>query len=162
MQTEPLSSHIQKTSSELWKPGRDVAIDETMIRFIGRAKEITTIPNKPTPTGVKAWNIAQWGFCLGHCWHRPGARNGPVGVVVPKLPKGKTINKTQAIVPHLLAKLPPRQYHIYMDNLFTSENLLLYLRSLGHGATGTCRTSSGVISDLVELKNKDGGKDQME
>lgn len=144
MQAESLSSHIQKTNLELWNPGKNLAVDESMIRYTGRTKEITTIPNKPTPTGLKVWNCAQLGFTLACCWHRPGAKHGPVGVVVPKLPKGKTINMTQAVVPHLLAQIPKRSYHVYMDNLFTSTNLFFYLRELSYRATGTCRTSSGV------------------
>jgi hypothetical protein len=40
---------------DIWKPGRDLAVDEIIIRYEGRAKEITIIPNKPTPTGFKVW-----------------------------------------------------------------------------------------------------------
>jgi hypothetical protein len=39
-------------------------VDEIIIRFEGRSKEITTIPNKPTPTGYKVWGAAQRGFLL--------------------------------------------------------------------------------------------------
>jgi hypothetical protein len=147
---------------ELWKPGRDIAINESILRYTSRAKEITTVPNKPTPTGLKVWNSAQRGFIMAWCWHRPGRKHGPVGVIVPKRGKKQIINKTQAFVLALLAKLPPRKYHVYMDNLFTSNELFLYLCELGHTATGTCRTNSGVVSELVELKRKDKGKDQME
>jgi hypothetical protein len=35
-----------------------------MIGFKGRAKEATTIPNKPTFTGFKVWCIANQGFLL--------------------------------------------------------------------------------------------------
>ena len=65
-------------------------------------------------------------------------------------------------MPHLLKRLPPQKYHVYIDNLFTSNNLFLYFRSLGFGATGTCRSSSGVISDLAEMKKQEKAKDQME
>ena len=40
------------------KPGRDLVVDEIIIRFEGRSKEITTIPNKPIPTGYKVWGAA--------------------------------------------------------------------------------------------------------
>jgi hypothetical protein len=56
---EPLCSHIQKQNLEIWLPGRDVAIDEFLVRFQGRSSNITTIPSKPTPTGYKGWAIAQ-------------------------------------------------------------------------------------------------------
>ena len=37
-------------------------MDEIIVRYEGRAKETTTIPNKPTPTGFKVWGVAQRGF----------------------------------------------------------------------------------------------------
>jgi hypothetical protein len=37
----------------VWKPGRDLAVDEIIVRFEGRSKEITTVLNKPIPTGYK-------------------------------------------------------------------------------------------------------------
>ncbi|KAL5312864.1 hypothetical protein ACEPPN_019290 [Leptodophora sp. 'Broadleaf-Isolate-01'] len=48
-----------------------------------------------------------------------------------------------------------------MDNLFTSTDLLEYLRQLGHAATGTARVTSGVLHDLVDLKANDKGKNEM-
>ena len=74
---------------------------------------------------------------------------------------GKGGNKTQAVVLHLLEQLPPARYHVYLDNLFTSYRLMEVLRSRGFGATGTCRTNSGIISELVDLKKNDKGKDEM-
>jgi hypothetical protein len=55
-----------------------------MVRFEGRAKETTTVPNKPIPTGFKVWGVAQRGFLLAWNWHIPGEKNGPVGVKTPK------------------------------------------------------------------------------
>lgn len=157
-----LSDHIQGVNLQLWKPGRDLAIDEAMERFTGRSKEKTTIPNKPTPTGLKIWVAAQMGFFLVWAWHRPGKKNGPIGVLTPKElggnKNGKGGNQTQAVVPHLLKKLPPAPYHVFLDNLFTSTPLFEYLRTMGFAATGTCRTNSGVVSELVEIKKVDKGE----
>jgi hypothetical protein len=44
-----------------------------------------------------------------------------------------------------------------MDNLFISENFLEFLRSNSYGTTGTCRTNTGVITELIDLKKKDQG-----
>ena len=149
----------------IWKPGRDIAINETIIRFTGRAAEITTVPNKPTPTGIKVWNIAQRGYVLRWQWHRPGSKFGPVGVKTPRSLggsiSGKGGNKTQAVVLHLLKQLPKARYHVYLDNLFTSYQLIEVLRSEGFGATGTCRTNAGVISELIDIKKNDKGKDEL-
>lgn len=142
-----------------------MAVDESMIRYTGRAHQVTTIPNKPTPTGIKVWNIAQKGFILRSCWHEPGSKNGPVGVKTPPelggSNTGKGGNKTQAVVLHLLQQLPPARYHVYIDNLFTSNALMELLRSHGFGATGTCRTNAGVISELIDIKKNDKGPNEM-
>lgn len=51
---EPLSQHLQTVNSRLWKPGLDIAADECMILYTGRASEVTVVPNKPIPRGLKA------------------------------------------------------------------------------------------------------------
>jgi hypothetical protein len=136
-----------------------------MVRFTGRAPEVTTVPNKPIPTGIKVWNLGQRGFLLKWNWHRPGAKFGPVNVKVPRALRGsasgKGENKTQATVLHLLQQLPPARYHVILDNLFTSHKLMEVLRSHGFGATSTCRTNAEVISKLVNIKKNDKGKDEM-
>jgi hypothetical protein len=148
----------------VWKPGRDLAVDEIIVRFEGRSKDTTTVPNKPTPTGYKVWGVAQRGFLIVWNWHTPGIKNGPVGVRTPRelggtKKEGKGGNKTQAVVLHLLNRLPkPPQgsgYHVYLDNLFVSTRFVQYARSKGVAITGTCRDTGGVIKELLELKKKD-------
>jgi hypothetical protein len=139
-----------------------------MQRFTGRVNDVTTVLNKPIPTGLKIWCVAQRGFLLKWVWHRPGQKNGPIGVLTPRelggTKNGKVGNKTQAVVVHLLEQLPPTKhlYHAYIDNLVTSTKLLELLYKRGYAATGTCRITSGVLSELVELKKKDKGKNEME
>lgn len=130
-----------------------------MVRFEGRAKEATTIPTKPTPTGFKVWILAQLGFLWAWNFHVPGQGNGPVDVLTPRelggTKAGKGGNKTQAVVVKLVKSLPRKGFHIFLDNLFTSTKLLEYLRSLGFGVTGTARTTSGMIQELVDIMKND-------
>jgi hypothetical protein len=99
-------------------------------------------------------------------WHKPGKQNGPVGVKIPKelggTKTGKGGNKTQACVLQLLESLPKASYYLYIDNLFVSTNFLELLRSRGYACTGTCKTNSGVISELVELKKNGKGKKEID
>jgi hypothetical protein len=148
----------------VWKPGQALAVDEIIVRYEGRAKEATTVPNKPTPTGFKVWAVAQRGFLICWNWHVPGDKNGPVGVRTPRelggtIKAGKGGNKTQAVVLHLIGQLPkpPRGsgYHIFLDNLFVSTKLVEYARVQGIGITGTCRDNGGVIQELLDLKKSD-------
>lgn len=159
-----MSDHIQQVNLVVWKPGKDLAVDEIIVRFEGRAKETTTVPNKPTPTGFKVWGIGQRGFLIIWNWHIPGHKNGPVGVCTPRelggtIKAGKGGNKTQAVVLHLINRLPKTPqgsgYHVFLDNLFVSTRMVEYARSQGVGITGTCRNTGGVIQELLDIKKKD-------
>jgi hypothetical protein len=141
-----------------------LAVDEIMVRFEGRAKETTTVPGKPTPTGFKVWAAAQRGFLLLWNWYIPGEKNRPVGVRTPRelggtIKAGNGGNKTQAVVLHLIKQLPspPKGcgYHVFLDNLFVSTRFVEYARSQGVGVTGTCRDKSGIMKELAELKKQD-------
>jgi hypothetical protein len=100
--------------------------------------------------------LIQEGLLSQWSWHSPGKRKGPVDVPTPtelgvtKIGKGG--NKTQAVVLHLLERLPPARYHIFINKLFTSVKLLELFHARRFGATGTCRLNLGVISELVEIK----------
>lgn len=147
----------------------DVAVDEIIAPYHGRSSEKTTVPNKPNPTGVKFWGIAQINFLLRWNFHTPGEGNGPIGVLTPielgGTKKGKGGNKTQAVAAKLLLGLPPpinpetNYYHCSTDNLFNSIKFLTYMRSKGIGITGTCRTNSGIYTELIKLKTTDRTKD---
>ncbi len=117
-----------------------MVVDEIIVRYEGRARETTIVPNKPTLTGFKVWGVAQRGFLLVWNWHIPGEKNGPVGVRTPR-ELGGTIrarnggNKTQATVLHLIKRLlEPLQgsgYYVFLDNLFVSTRFIKYARSQG-------------------------------
>ena len=142
-----------------------MAVDEFICRFTRQAFEVTIVPNKFILTRIKIWNIGQRGFLSQWAWHKPGSKFGPVGVKTPielgGSVSGKGGNKTQAIVIHLLERLPPARYHVYLDNLFTSNSLIKVLRSYRFRATGTCQTNTGVILELINIKKNDKGKDKI-
>ena len=50
---------IQRASLRLYQLGIDIVVDECMIRFQGRSKEIMKVPSKPIPEGFKVWALAQ-------------------------------------------------------------------------------------------------------
>ena len=154
------STHIQRMSLYFYIPGTSIAVDECMIRFTGRSKATVTIPTKPTPTGFKVWVVAQRGYFLQWIWHDPMTRFGPVAG--PPTRKRKRdpddapyLNPTQSVVIALTNMLPKQTYHVYLDNLFTSIDLLIALRQRDIGGTGTCRTNSGVFKGHVIAKAED-------
>ncbi|KAJ0132543.1 Uncharacterized protein HZ326_24374 [Fusarium oxysporum f. sp. albedinis] len=142
------SDHIQHISTVFYIPGTSIAVDECMVRFLGRPLETTTIPSKPIPTGFKVWTVAQRGYFLRWIWHRPDRKFGPVGVrpTYRRLPsqlrmmrqrrqlrERNTIhlNPTQAVVVALVNLLPKSTYHVFLDNLFSSCDLFRRLRQRG-------------------------------
>ncbi|KEY71344.1 hypothetical protein S7711_10150 [Stachybotrys chartarum IBT 7711] len=139
------------------RPGLDLAVDELIVGFTGRTLLRVHIPNKPTPTGLKFWAIAQQGYFLGWLPHRPGSTLGPAaGRKVASVPKKKIrLNPTQSVVPALVKLLPQCSYHVFLDNLFSSPKLFLALREEGHGATGIARTKCDLYRPLVEAKKLD-------
>jgi hypothetical protein len=97
-------------------------------------------------------------------WHIPGQKNGPVEVRTPRelggmIKAGNGGNKIQAVVLHLIKRLPkpPKEsgYHVYLNNLFVSTRFVQYARSQGVTITGTCRTTGGVIKELLDLQKSD-------
>ena len=73
---EPLSTHLREAFKKYWKPGTYLAVDETIQRFMGRAKEIVNIPSKPTPEGFKIWVLANQGYILDWIYHTKGRNRG--------------------------------------------------------------------------------------
>ena len=86
---EEWSDHIQAVSAEIFLPGSHLAVDECMIRYIGRSKETMVVKGKPPPLGFKTWVIAQQGFFIRWPWHIKDAKYGTFGVELPP-PKSST------------------------------------------------------------------------
>ena len=130
-----------------WKPGTHLAVDETIVRFTGRAFETVNIPSKPTPEGFKVWVVANQGYILDWLWDAKGDKKGPVDLDE-YWTKDKGFSRTQAVVLDLLLQeLDGKRYFdknkhiVWLDNLFTSVKLLRQLREEGIGAAGTVRTT---------------------
>jgi len=142
-----LSDTIRDRFRRYWKPGTHLAVDETIVRFTGRAFETVNIPSKPTPEGFKIWVVADQGYILDWLWHAKGDKKGPVDLDE-YWTKDKGFSKTQAVVLDLLLQeLDGKRYFhrnkhiVWLDNLFTSVKLLHQLREEGIGAAGTVRTT---------------------
>ncbi|KJZ70308.1 hypothetical protein HIM_10315 [Hirsutella minnesotensis 3608] len=153
------SNHIQQASLSLYQPGSLIAVDECMIRYTGRSREITKVPNKPIPVGYKVWVVAQRGYYLSWIWHLPKKAMGPVAGPIRRKKAGNKdsiyLNPTQSVVPALTSLLPEQPYHVFLDNLFSSPSLFLALRQRGIGATGTARTNCGIDKTLTQHKAAD-------
>ncbi|KAJ8942557.1 hypothetical protein NQ318_021959 [Aromia moschata] len=118
-------------------PEEGLDYDESMVKYFGRHGCNQFIRGKPIRFGFKMW-------CL----------NGRSGYLINfdmyqgKDPKSddisdKIVGKASAPLLRMINDLPAHKKHLpyrfYVDNLFTSVNLLNYLRENGYGGTGTIR-----------------------
>ena len=142
-----MSSYIQQVNLSVWRPRKNRAVDEIIVRYEGRAEETNTVPKKPTPTGYKAWGVVERGFLLFWNWHVPGDKNGPVGIRTPITlggikRAGNGGNKTQVVALYLVKRLlkppPGYSYHVFLNNLFISIRIVEYAYSLGIIIIGIC------------------------
>ena len=158
---EPLSEMLRQGFKKYWKAGTHLAVDESIQRFMGRAKEIVNIPSKPTPEGFKIWVLANEGYVLDWLYHAKGSSKdeGPQDLD-DFWTKWLGFTQTQAVVLDLLAQDNVAKDHshiVWLDNLFTSARLLSQLDSEGFGAAGTVRTTS---TSREEMEAKEGTQAQ--
>ena len=134
-------------------PKVNIIINKLIIRFKGRADKTLTIPNKLIKIGFKLWMVADLGYMLHWFYHTKIKGAWSCFKIV-------GLNLIASIVIYLLEVLPkgPKRepyYHIWLDNLFTNQKLLLKLQNRGFGAIGTARSNSEIVKDLLQLKHED-------
>ena len=153
---DPLSKLLLSSFQRYWKPGTNVAVDECIEGFTGRANDTVNIPTKPTPIGFKIWVLADRGYVFDLLWHVKGDKKdqGPQGLR--SIWEEKGFSKTQAVVLELMTRMPNggKGHAVHIDNLFTSSKLLSTLRDYGIGAAGTVRTSKTKREENEEKREK--------
>jgi hypothetical protein len=75
---EPIATKLRVNCMRNWRPGTHVAIDESMIPFMGRSKHKVKMKNKPIDEGYKIWVLAQAAYVIDWRWHT--RQYGPEGV----------------------------------------------------------------------------------
>ena len=163
---EPLSDTLRQAFKKYWKTGTHLAVDETIQRFMGRAKEIVNIPSKPTPEGFKIWVLANKGYVLDWMYHAKGQNKGDGPQDLDDFwTKWKGFNQTQAVVLDLVTQDGIARDHshiIWLDNLFTSARLLAQLNDKGFGAAGTVRTTKTTREELEAIEGTKAQREQQE
>jgi hypothetical protein len=144
---EPIAELIRQKAIELMTPSTHIAIDECIAGFSGRTSDTVIIKSKPTPEGFKLWCIASFGYIYSFMFHVPGQQKGagPQGLRREQWNKEITppMAPTHLIILELASRLHDcgRGHCIWMDNLFTTQQVLSELRKRGIGGAGTVRTS---------------------
>ena len=137
----PLIQHIQERCKLVYNPGRELAVDEAMIKFQGRSSLKQYMPKKPTRRGIKVWVLAD-------------SSNGYFSrLEVYTGKKGKKVEKGLGarVVKDLTSDFSHRWYMVYFDNFFTSKTLLCDLEENGVYGCGTARSDR--LFFPAQLKN---------
>ena len=123
----PLYRDCQTLFQTYFTPGREFAVDESMVLFKGRSPWKTVIKGKPTPVGYKMYTVASNGYLLGFRIYR-----GKGGYDTPH----SAIHHT---VIDLVRPWANCNRILFFDNLYTSPRLCDHLQQMGIRSCGTCR-----------------------
>lgn len=151
---EPLVSHVQVISKRYYVPQSNLALDEMMVRFVGRSKHTFRIKNKPTPTGYKILALCDAGYTYAFLPESRVEKNVELQDQERIISsQGKELCTTAHKVMYLVDQLPQNSgtFNVYMDNYFSSVSLFKHMRDKSIGACGTTRHSSSMFPQ--ELKD---------
>ena len=134
----PVLDSVRTNFRSHYKPNRENAIDEAMVKFDGRSCLKQYVPMKPVRRGFKVWVRAD---SLNGYMCDFAVYTGKEGVVEKDL-GGKVVKK-------LVEPLAGDHYHIYFDNYFSSVKLFEDLLDDGLYACGTFRRDrKGIPEDI--------------
>jgi len=127
-----LSEYVRPLCRKFYQPGINLAVDEIIERFTGRAPKIVNIPTKPTLEGFKIWVLGDQGYVLDWMFHAKGNKKGPYDLDKYWYEEEGFL-KTQAVVLDFLTQrdvetnkrlYPPSKHVVWLNNLFISVRLL--------------------------------------
>ena len=142
---------MERVLIPLWQgayyPGKEVAVDETLVAFKGRTTLMQYKPKKPHKWGLNIWTLADqhgyvynWDLYAGRIRGR-GVENG----------------LTYRVVTKLCRPIYDKGHHVFMDNYFSSPELFAELARNQTGACGTLRLNRrGVPEELKTAKPATG------
>ena len=111
----PVITYLAQRFSYIYKPGREVAVDEAMIKFQGRSSLKQYLPMKPVNCGIKIWVLADSNN--GYFW-KFDVYTGKTGEN-PKKGLGATVVKK------LTNELKNKKYHVYFLTIFLLQHYCL-------------------------------------
>lgn len=110
----PLLDTVRSTCNNIYRPSRDLSIDEAMIGFNGRLHFKQYIPSKPSPYGIKVWCLAESksGYMLNFSFYTGKNNNSD-------LPHGLGHH----VVTNISQQFLHKNHCFYFDNFFSSIKL---------------------------------------
>lgn len=133
LKIKPLYNQIIDACTSLFQPGREIAIDERMVKSKARIGFRQFMKNKPVKFGYKLFVLAD--SQTGYTWNF-------------FIYQGKSVQNTErqglsftSVTDLMKFDLLGKGYHLYVDNFYTSPALFERLLNNGTVACGTIRQS---------------------
>ena len=136
----PLLAYLQGRFSEVYTPGRELAVDEAMIKFQGRSSLKQYMPKKPIKRGIKVWVLADshTGFF------------SQLEVYTGKKGNTTEVNLGARVVKDLTMDFRGKWHRVFFDNFFTSKTLLCELEAAGIYGCGTARSDRRLFPEALK------------
>ena len=129
----PLLDHLSAMFPSCYQASQNLSIDEMMIGTRCRVSFLQFLPKKPTRFGIKVWvnSEASTGYALGLQVYTGAAENA----------NGDKKGVGYRVVMDLMEMYQQKNHCLYIDNFYTSPQLLLDLLDKGIYCTGTVRAN---------------------
>ena len=149
----PILEHMNKRFSEVYKPERDVAVDESLLLWKGRLSWKQYIPSKRARFGMKSFDICE--SSSGYIWNF-FVYLGKDTQYNPNIPEEKPMGSK--VVLTLASPLFGKGYCINMDNFFSSPELFDELCEENTDAVGTLRANRKGVPNEIRSKRLQRGE----
>lgn len=127
----PMLDHLAQKFEECLLPSKELALDESMIKFKGRSTMKQYMPKKPIKRGYKVWMLCdKSGYCLKFDIYTGKSSTGNVE---------KSLGSR--VVKKLTEGYSGKNHQLFFDNFFNSVELMEYLKDKGICAVGTVNIS---------------------
>ena len=149
-QIESINILLEETCKKHWKSDQFMTVNEVMQRFKNWLHDTLIIFTKFTSEDYKIWMIVDEDYVLFWIYHQHNKKSLNV-----KISKKLKNNKTVMMITDLLDQLLKQLnyiYKVFLNNLFTSHKLLLYLWKRDYEITETARSNFKIYKNFVQLK----------
>lgn len=133
--------HLQDKFQEVFTPGRDIAIDESLLLWKGRLVFKQYIPLKRARFGIKTFMLCD---STGYTYRfRVYAGKDESTAAIDRLIPDDAVSfgRTGKEVVHLMLPLLDKGYRLFVDNWYTSVDLFHFLAQRNTSSCGTLRAN---------------------
>jgi hypothetical protein len=149
----PVLSHLNHKFQNLFLPGPNISIDESLTLWKGRLSFKQYLPLKAAKFGIKTYELCESGS--GYLWSFLVYTGKDTQFKSSLLTQAMT--KTTAIVLHLIEPLLHKGYTVWLDNFYNSPALARLLKSKATDCVGTLKINrKGVPKAVKDAKIKKG------